>query len=112
VTVTGATARRRRSIGRWLRQNSSRSPTSAPGRRRFATVVVPEHVHQLRMVLVVDKREAQVVRSRDRARRRTIASLGAVEVCPGVGQMGGKVRIIHVIGQGLLRSKSMCMYRF
>jgi hypothetical protein len=60
MTVTGAAARRRRSIGRWLRQNSSRSPTSAPGRRRFATVVVPEHVHQLRMVLVVDKREAQV----------------------------------------------------
>ena len=60
MTLTGAAARRRRSIGRWLRQNSSRSPTSAPGRRRFATVVVPEHVHQLRMVLVVDKREAQV----------------------------------------------------
>jgi len=58
VTVTGAAARRRRSIGRWLRQNSSRSPTSAPSRRRFATVVVREDVQQLRMVLAGHRRRA------------------------------------------------------
>jgi len=57
VTVTGAAARRRRSIGTLV---APERVEIADERSGPASVVVPEHVHQLRMVLVVDKREAQV----------------------------------------------------